>query len=171
MPKPIINNEQKTIQKFSPELTYTQKCQFKTSELALRNKRPQKYLDLLTKLDSEDINISEDLCEKLVKELQNIAPDVSMDESFLGVLGKCHLGANYDVHTLSKQMIFGIDEVTHNFGYGRMILKHFQYGESLPSELEKARSLAGNPSYLFVEVYTDKLIAIQPDGAVAIIRE
>lgn len=170
MPKPIINNNQKIQQTFSADISFQERNTFKSSELAFREKRPQNYINLMKNLDVEGSRISENKLKELIEQLQNAVPEVAFDETFIGVLGKCHLGADYDVHTLSKKLIFGIDEATHQFGYGRMILKHFKRGESLPDSLEKGRSLASNPSYAFVEIYTDKLIAIQEDGTTAIIK-
>lgn len=170
MPKPIINTNNK--QKFlSDNLSLKERAVFKSPELTFRKQRSQAYINLIKNIDNDYAKVSEDKINELVKKLQEAAPDAIFDETFIGVLGKCHLGAEYDVHTISKNFVFGIDEVTHQFGFGRMILKHFKFGESLPDGLEKGRSLATNPGYLFVEVYNDKLIAVQADGTVAIIKD
>ena len=171
MPKPIVNNNQKMQQKLSPNLTLQDRNTFKSPELVFREKRPQNYINLMKNLDIENSKISENKLKEIVEQLQNAIPEIAFDETFLGVLGRCRLGADYDVHTLSKKLIFGIDEVTHQLGYGRMILKHFKISESLPDCLEKGRSLAVNPSYAFVEVYNNKLIAVQENGTVAIIKD
>ncbi len=157
MPKPIINtNGQQLDINFTGEKQLSmlessleERNSFKSLELAFREKRPQSYLELM----------------------KNAVPDIVLDDTFYGVLGKCYLGDGYDVHTLSKKMVFGMDEVTHELGFGRMILKHFLIGENLPDGLEKGRSLAVNPSYAFVEVYSDKLIAVHNSGNVSIIKD
>lgn len=171
MPKPIINNNQKIKQKLSPDFILQERNTFKSTELAFREKRPQNYINLITNLDIEYSTVSDDKLNEIINQLKNTVPYVVSDDTFLGILGKCELGPDYDVHTLSKNVIFGIDEATHQVGFGRMILQHFKIGENLPAELEKGRSLAVNPSYAFVEVYNDKLIAIQNDGTVAIIKD
>lgn len=122
-------------------------------------------------LDIEGEKISEDKLNNIIEQMKNAVPDIVLDDTFYGVLGKCYLGDGYDVHTLSKKIIFGMDEVTHELGFGRMILKHFLIGEKLPDGLEKGRSLAVNPSYAFVEVYSDKLIAVHNSGNVSIIKD
>lgn len=179
MPKPIINTNGKQL-----DLNFTGEKQlsmlnsaleerntFKSSELALRKKRPQAYMDLIKNLDIEGEKISEERLNDIIEQMKCSVPDIVLDDSFYGVLGKCHLERDYDVHTLSKKVIFGIDEKTHQLGYGRMILKHFHSTENLPDGLEKGRSLAANSNYAFVEVYSDKLIAIQNDGTVSIIKD
>lgn len=170
MPKPIINTNNKQ-QFLSEDLSLKEHAVFKSPELVFRKKRSQEYINIIKNIDIDYAKVSQDKINECVKKLQESAPEAIFDESFIGVLGKCELGAEYDVHTISKNFVFGIDEVTHQFGFGRMILQHFKIGESLPSELEKGRSLAANPSYLFVEVYNDKLIAVQTDGTVAIIKD
>ncbi|MCM1009701.1 MAG: hypothetical protein NC390_02325 [Fusobacterium sp.] len=168
MPKPIINNKSHTS---FEKLSFIEMDTFKNPELAFRQKRPQSYLILMKNLDVDGAQISEDKLNEIINELHNTVPQISLDETFLGVLGKCYLGTGYDVHTLSKSIIFGLDESTHLLGYGRMILKHFKIGESLPVELERARNLASNPNYQFIEVYSNKIIAVLADGNVAIIKK
>lgn len=171
MPKPIINNTFKEQNISATELSLKHRDTYKSLELAFREKRPQNYINLMKNLDIEGEKISENKLNEIITQLKNLIPEISLDDSFIGVLGKCQLGADYDVHTLSKKIIFGIDESTHQLGYGRMILKHFKVNENLPEGLEKGRSLAVNPNYAFVEIYNDKLIAVQEDGNVAILKD
>ena len=49
------------------------------------------------------------------------------------------------------------------------IIQHFKGGETLPQGMERARSLARSDHYAFIEVYTDKLIAVGVNGQTAII--
>ena len=179
MPKPIINaSSQKLQDSFTvgKELSmqgssFEERNTFKSSELILRKKRPQSYMELIKNLDLEGYSISKDKIKEIVENVQNSVPDVVYDDTFLGILGKCHLGDGYDVHTLSLNLVLGVDERTNTIGYGRMILKHYKVNESLPPELEKGRSLAINPNYVFVEIYRDKLIAINPDGSASIVKD
>lgn len=171
MPKPIINNKINTQLNFSSDMKLQERNTFKSPELAFREKRPQSYINLIKNLDLEGSKISEKKLEEIVNQLKNAVPEIVLDEMFIGILGKCELGAEYDVHTISKEVIFGIDEVNHLPGFGRMILKHFKIGETLPDGLEKGRSLAVNPNYIFVEIYNDRIIAVQENGSVAIIKD
>jgi len=107
---------------------------------------------------------------EIVNTVKNEVPDIVQEDTFIGVLGKCYLDNLHDVHTLSLDIIFGVDEVSGQPGYGRMILKHYKIGESLPEELEKGRSLAVNPNYLFVEIYKTKIIAVKQNGSVSIVK-
>ena len=179
MPKPIIDNnflQNKTNSTDIKQLSLSQKkleerSSFKSPELAFREKRPQNYIELIKNLDIEGYTISEEKMKEIVETVQNAIPNLFYDETFLGVLGKCYLGEGYDVHTLSINTILGIDEKTNMIGYGRMILKHYTVHESLPPELEKGRSLAINPNYAFVEIYSDKLIAISENGTASIVKD
>ena len=67
------------------------------------------------------------------------------------------MGEPYEVHTLSM--------------LGEYIVKHYKVGESLPDGMEKARNLANNEKYDFVEVYQNKIIAVKEDGSTAIIED
>ena len=52
-----------------------------------------------------------------------------------------------------------------------MIIEHYKQGQALPEDLEKARTLANNENYAFIEVYKTKLIAIKEDGTASIIND
>ena len=81
-------------------------------------------------------------------------PEIEVQHHPLGIVAKCYLEAPYEVHTLDAS--------------GR-IIQHYKTFQTLPSLLEPARSLALNPAYLFVEVYTDKMIPVDKSGFVAIV--
>lgn len=179
MPKPIINtdklhldmtfNEEKQLS--VADSYWKEKNTFKSPELVFREKRPQSYIEQIKNLDIEGYSMSAEKIKNIVETVQHSVPNIVYDETFLGVLGKCYLGEGYDVHTLSLNNILGIDEKTHSIGYGRMILKHYMVNEALPPELEKGRSLAINPNYVFVEIYSDKLIAISENGTASIVKD
>lgn len=170
MPKPILNTENLQQQNNFEDFTLQNRNTFESSELTLRKKRPQKYLGIIKDLDSGGETISKERMAEIVNTIKNEVPEIIQEDTFLGVLGKCYLDDVHDVHTLSLDIIFGVDEVTHQPGYGRMILKHYKIGEHLPEELEKGRSLAVNPNYLFVEVYKTKIIAVKQNGTVSIVK-
>jgi hypothetical protein len=73
----------------------------------------------------------------------------------LGIIGKCYLGAPYEVHTLAMD---------------RSIIEHYRSGEALPHGMDKARALAESDRYLAVEVYTDRLVCVLPDGSVVLLE-
>lgn len=178
MPKPILNNiyQQSSTSTEFEDFSFSknileERNTFKSPELAFREKRPQNYIEQIKNLDIEGYAISEEKIKEIVETVQNSIPNLFYDETFLGVLGRCYLGADYDVHTLSLNNVLGIDERTNTVGYGRMILKHYKVDEALPPELEKGRSLAINSNYAFVEIYSDKLIAISENGTASIVKD
>lgn len=71
----------------------------------------------------------------------------------LGIVGRCYLGAPYEVHTLTMD---------------GEILAHYRTGEDLPEPLERARELARSETYLAIEVYPDRLVHIRTDGSVIV---
>lgn len=169
MPKPIINNFKNSLQLEATDI-FNDNIKCKNPELTFRKQRPKEYLDILKDLDLYGENIPPDKIKDIVENIKKACPEVILEDSFVGILSKCMLGAYYDVHTISINKIFGIDEVTHLPGYGRLILKHYKKNEQLPKELEKARTLASNSKYAFVEVYNTKIIAVDYSGATAIIE-
>lgn len=169
MPKPIINNKNNEILNTNDILE--NKMTFKSPELAFRKQRPKSYVEILKNLDVGGQTMSKDKIKEIVESIKNACPELILEDTFLGVLGKCYLGEPYDVHTLSIDEFFGIDEATLLPGYGRLILKHYKKSEPLPSELDCARSLARNSNYAFIEVYKTKIIAINQDGTTAIINK
>lgn len=169
MPKPILNTDKNDLT-FKTEDVLEERVKYKSPELAFRKQRPEEYVNILQDLDIGGQTMSPDKIKEIVEKVKEACPEIVLGDSFIGVLGKCKLGGSYDVHTLSMNEIFGIDELTHLPGYGRLILKHYLRNEALPEGLEKARALARNQQYAFVEVYTDKLIAVSFNGKTAIIE-
>jgi hypothetical protein len=53
----------------------------------------------------------------------------------------------------------------HTFTDSHEIIEHYKTGQSLPAELERARTAARSERYLCIEVYADRLVAILPDGS------
>lgn len=120
------------------------------------NKRSKKYLDLLMKLDKGTITHSNDWAN-FIEELKEQIQDFSSPELLEGIIAKCYLGVPYEVHILDFS--------------ATSIVNHFKRGEPLPANLERARSLANHDSYLYVEVYRDKLVCIKDDGTPVVINE
>ena len=125
---------------------------FKTfrSDRDVLKKRSEKYVKLLSSLDAKtvaDIQGWNQLMD-VVKEEFGTAELVSLP---LGVVAKCFLGDQYEVHTLDLT--------------ASQIAKHFKIGEAIPGDFEKAITLAAHNAYAFIEVYTDKLVLIRADGS------
>ena len=157
MPKPIININNIQSESLTSKLKFEQKKTFQSPELVFRRKRSQGYVKTLKKLDITGHNISQDEINEIINAIKNELPELSIDEFPIGIVAKCYLGEPYEVHTLSM--------------LGEYIVKHYKVGESLPDGMEKARNLANNEKYDFVEVYQNKIIAVKEDGSTAIIED
>lgn len=124
---------------------------FKTglrSERDLLKKRSAKYVRFFSALDQKSLTSVEGWKElmDIVNEEFGTAELASLP---LGIVARCYLGENYEVHILDLS--------------GSNIIKHFRDSEVMPPDFEKARGLALHNIYCFVEVYTDKLILIRED--------
>ena len=120
-----------------------------TSDRVLLQKRSNKYLQALTKLDLGTLTATHGLAE-LVDKLKEEFGALGITEYPLGVVSKCYLGHPYEVHVLDLG--------------GEQIINHYKIGEPLPAMLEKARNLALNNAYEMIEVYANKMILINRDG-------
>lgn len=156
MPKPILNiNEMQSFNSLDISAS-DRNTSFETPELAFRRKRSSKYLEIIKDLDIAGHNITQDKIDEIINAIKNELPEISIDELPIGIVAKCYLGEPYEVHTLSL--------------IGKFIVHHYKKGESLDPDLEKARTLANNKNYAFVEVYKNKLIAVKEDGSTSIIE-
>jgi hypothetical protein len=129
------------------------KQQFQTgfrSERDILRKRSAEYVKVFSTLDTRsltDVQGWNELMQK-VREEFGTAELASLP---LGIVSKCFLGHPYEVHILDLS--------------GSQIIKHFKISEAMPGDFEKARTLALHDSYVFIEVYTDKLVLIRADGS------
>ena len=121
----------------------------------LRQRRSTGYVEAMTRLDAGGHVHGKAATEALTEAIRHEFPDVHVEAWPLGIIAKCFLGAPYEVHTLSCS---------------GTIIQHFKGGEALPQGMEQARSLARNGYYAFIEVYTDKMIAVGVNGQTAIIE-
>jgi hypothetical protein len=121
----------------------------------LRQKRSSAYVEAMTRLDAGGHVHSAATTQALIDAIRAELPDVQIDALPLGIISKCYLGVPYEVHTLN---------CTGN------IIQHYKSGEPLTQGMERARSLARSGHYAFIEVYTDKLIAVSLSGQTAIIE-
>lgn len=123
-----------------------------------RKKRSKTYMDTLKELKAFDKDTAQVIKEKIDKiklVLQDELPDINIDDLLLGIVSKCYLGEPYEVHSL-------------NLSGG--IVEHYKKGEIMPNGLEKARNLAQNKAYEFIEVYKNSLHAIDSSGNVSVIK-
>lgn len=156
MPKPIFNiNEMQSFNSLDI-FALSKNTSFETPELAFRRKRSSKYLDIIKSFDIAGHNITQDKIEEIINAIKSEFPEISIDDLPIGIVAKCYLGEPYEIHTLSL--------------LGKSIVHHYKKGEALESDLEKARTLANNKNYAFVEVYKNKLIAVKKDGSTSIIK-
>ncbi|MDQ8030591.1 MAG: hypothetical protein REJ50_01135 [Bordetella sp.] len=121
----------------------------------LRQKRSGAYVTAMTQLDAGGHVHSPAATQAFMDTLRAEFPDVQVDAWPLGIIAKCFLGEPHEVHTLDCT---------------GAIIRHFKRGEALPDGMSRARSLAASGHYAFIEVFTDKLIAVSPSGETAIIE-
>lgn len=120
----------------------------------LRQKRSAAYVQALTRLDAGGHVQSPAASQALLDAIRQELPDIEVDALPYGIVARCHLGPPYEVHTLDCT---------------GQIIQHYKTHEGLPSQLERARSLALHPGYAFVEVYANRLIAVGLSGQTALI--
>lgn len=153
-PRPILNQIQNTVDlKIVDSKELGAKAPFVTNRL-LRKKRSKEYIELLAKLDRGQQMFSQEEVSSVITDIQTKFPEVILSGILLGYVAKCYLGAPYEVHILD---------------YNLEIIEHMKKGQPLPDEMEKARGLACQGKYAFVEVYTDCCRAISQSGDVSVI--
>ena len=130
-----------------------------TIEARLRQPRSAAYLAALTQLDSGGHVCDSQAVQLFLATLREEFPDLAVENYPVGIVAKCYLGAPFEVHTFD----FAVDVHPSN------IVHHYKTFETLPAPLETARSLALNPSYAFVEVYTDKLVPVATTRTVSLV--
>lgn len=157
MPKTILNLGNNEDGKISETMAFKQSQSFENPNIVLRKKRSKKYIEEIKKLDITAHNITQEQIQGMIDAIKNELPVISIDDLPIGIVTKCYLGESYEVHTLSL--------------IGKSIIRHYKIGESLPNELEKARTLANNKNYAFIEVYQTKIIAVKEDGSVSILED
>jgi hypothetical protein len=118
----------------------------------LRQKRTPKYVDAMKTLDAGGPLVVSSLLQELRDAISEQFPE-GVGVWPRGWVAACYLGPAFEVHILD---IAG------------EIVRHFHYGEPMPDPLERARSLAANRRYAFVEVHADKLVAVRHDGSTSV---
>jgi hypothetical protein len=162
MPKPLLRpteqSDTRSVLSLSPKADtakqLTEEAKMKIARL-LRKPRSPRFMDTMRKLDIGGHVQNKAQTDDIINALRAEFPEIEIEDILLGVVSKCYLGDNYEVH--SYNALGGI-------------VKHYHSGEAMPGGLEKARSLAAGGHYEFVEVYTDCLRAIGPGGEVSVIE-
>ncbi len=121
----------------------------------LRQKRSSAYVEAMARLDAGGHVHNVATTQALIDAIRAELPDIQIDALPQGIISKCYLGVPYEVHTLNC---------------AGNIIQHYKGGEPLSQGMERARSLARSGHYAFIEVYTDKLIAVSESGQTAIIE-
>lgn len=124
-------------------------------EKLLRQKRSTSYVDTVTKLDATGVHCRKEDIEKMIEELKNQFPELLEHQLPIGIVSKCYLGKPYEVHTLDTQL---------------QIVEHYKLGSVLPNGMEKARVLAMNPNYEFIEVFTSYICAVTRTGQISMVK-
>lgn len=123
-------------------------------ERILRRHRSKHYVEFLTKLDTGNVDMQEQVNE-IIEEVKKEFPLIEIPGDFIGYCSKCYLGDDYEVHTVD---------------FAKKIIEHYKKNNKLPDGMEKARYIAMDEHYNIIEVYTHCLRAIDKDGNVSVIE-
>jgi len=156
MPRPLFRKKSQKQLKWSTETRQANQGFLHTSfEERMRQKRTSSYLETMSGLDTGEKVISQAKTKEIMDAVKEEFPDLPDSEMPVGIVAKCYLGDPYEVHT------FDIET-------GEIL--HYKTSEPLPPMLERARSIAQHPSYLFIEVYPNCLCAVDRNGEVSIVK-
>lgn len=121
----------------------------------LRKPRSKRYLDALHNLDAGGHVHNHKQTQEIIDAIREEFPDVEIQGVLLGIVSKCYLGDDYEVHSIDST---------------GGIIDHYQRGHQMQGDMEKARSLAIRGGYEFIEVYVDCCRAISSNGTVSVIK-
>lgn len=150
MPRPLINKNTSTTGLPAQHVTRAARPR---GGRVKTDRRSDRYVKALRALDSGGHVASADV-EKIVDDVHREFSEEYCSEP-LGIIGKCYLGEPFEVHTLALD---------------GSIIEHYRAGQSLPSGMERARSLAESPMYLAIEVYADRVVCIRADGSAVLLE-
>jgi hypothetical protein len=162
MPKPMLHPTQQTQTDSILSLTSNTAAKQELSEETkmkidrlLRKPRSKRYMDMIRQLDAGGHVHNRKQTEDIINALQAEFPDVEISGVLLGIVSKCYLGENYEVHSIDTT---------------GSIIEHFRQGQQMPGGMEKARSVAIRGGYEFIEVYVDCCRAVSSNGSVSVIK-
>lgn len=155
MPRPILGTPQPRVHT-SPSAVTPRRSTLTSVQLQqrLRQKRTVGYVHSMKRIDVGTHIPSRAAMEELIDVISGEFPDLGIDERPIGIVSRCYLGAPYEAHICDM---------------AGEIIEHFETFRPMPPLYERARSLAGHPSYAFIEIYNDVLRAVSVDGDVSVI--
>lgn len=124
---------------------------FTSPKARLAARRSAAYMSAFAQLDAGGHLLDDKTKAAIRAAIRAEFPEVSAVDLPLGIVARCHLGHPYEVHTLDCALD---------------IVEHYKIGQALPGGMERARTLARHPSYVFVEVYLRQVRAVSADGTV-----
>ena len=161
MPRPMIGNRQKLQIGSGSSLERKNETRASSRQLSkleldrlLRKPRSKEYMEAMRRLDIGSHTHNDAQRDEIIRILQEEFPEVQLGGILIGIIGKCYIGPEYDVHS---------------FDTTGGIIHHFHKNESMPPELARARALAARGTYEFIEVYHDCIRCVSADGTVAVI--
>lgn len=161
MPRPMIGNRQKLQIGSGSSLERKNEARASSRQLSkleldrlLRKPRSKEYMEAMRRLDIGSHTHNDAQRDEIIRILQEEFPEVQLGGILIGIIGKCYIGPEYDVHS---------------FDTTGGIIHHFHKNESMPPELARARALAARGTYEFIEVYHDCCRCVSADGTVAVI--
>lgn len=144
MPKPFFHEKEKNTQDHAITQRMTQPSDLQTNKMLqarlLRRPRSRAYMDALHQLDAGGHLHNQEKVDAIIQAIQDEFPEICLAGLLIGYISICYLGKPYEVHTLTLD---------------GSILEHYKQGQPLPAGFEKARSIALNEKYDFIEVYSD----------------
>ena len=120
----------------------------------LREKRSNSYLEAISRIDAGTYQSNRGALDALLQTISSEFPELGIDQVPLGIVSRCYLGSPFEVHICD---------------FTAEIIEHFETCRLMSPPFESARSLALQPAYAFIEVYTDAIRAIAADGSVSVI--
>jgi len=123
-------------------------------EARLRVRRSGEYLTAIGRLDAGSHAIDRSLTQAVLDAIAQEFAELSLEQRPTGLVAKCDLGDSFEVHSLDIVLATAV---------------HVRAREPLPDGLERARTLALHPQYLFVEVYPQSMRAVRADGSVNVV--
>jgi hypothetical protein len=160
MPRPILKPQAQTDSALN--LAQSKEINQKTSQAdkmkldrLLRKPRSEAYMNAIKRLDAGGHTCNSHLIKEITDAIRQEFPEIELEGVMLGIVSKCYLGDNYEVHTL---------------GVGGNIIEHFRQGQALNGGMEKARVIAIRGGYEFIEVYVECCRAVSSNGSVSVIK-
>lgn len=153
---PMLDLRQQT--RTQTEAKQQQKAMLNQLQLqrVLNRKRSQEYVDAMKRMDAGGHMHNQNQVNALLDVIREEMPEIEIEMGPIGIVSRCYLGSPYEVHTLD---IMG------------SIIEHYEVFRPLPNGMEKARRLALNGNYAFIEVYHHELRAVSDNGTVATLKE